>query len=1465
VDTTPPGAPSVTSTAVSTTPDPVWTWASTGNGVAIFRYKLDDSDLSSGSSVTTQTSFQEPFGLDDGNYTLYVQERDEVGNWSASGSFTLLIQTNLPHSPSVSAVTPTSSLFPTWVWEAVGTKGNGTFRYEVDDKDLSSGAKVTSTTSFTPIIGLSEGKHSLYVEEQNADGEWSVSGFFEVEIDSTPPTPPKVSGPSQTNDDTPTWSWIPRGESNEVYRYKLETFLGTDLSGGFVQTTDRSFTPATSLSEDTYALFVQQVDLSGNWSDSEFFFITINQSIPNAPSVVATFSVTNDNTPEWSWFSGDVDGSGSYRYRIDLDNFLTSGFEQIILPANQFGTDFSPGSPLEDGFHNLFVQEQNVFLTWSPSGAAGILVDTIPPQSTISPVAGIYNQELDLTVGCSDDSGSGCFSSFLTTSSKVPTLSSTPLAGSFRLSSSSTATYFSLDSAGNSEDIQTAVYVLDFAPPTVLVSPLAGIYQPGQEIVLECQDTIGCLAIYFTTNGSTPNTSSQTYSGPLTLNSDLTLSLFGGDLAGNHSTLQSLGYEVDSTSPVVLLSREGGSYEFGFLLQLTCSDDRSIPCRAVHLTRDGTVPNLESDQYDLPLAILSDTTLGYFAVDSVGNIGLEGSVTYSVPQFSLNTDRVFLTPGESVSLNVLGADRPKFNLEAGASGSIQANGFKAVTYTAPQVSSIDTLLVTDVIANTLVANRATLRTLSNLSVSDSVGNQISSTIALNPEGLELVPAGGSGTFNLRQVGGPGASLQITQPIPGRFFIKSLRKGAYAGFYRLRLEDPVSKFHQELIFEVGLDAITPQNNLLEGASGTVVVLGGTSEEIFNATILRGGTFSVASPGEGFLAISAATATQDETSSNPATFTLFPVETSEITSYVIRVQSTTRPSLQRVLSPVINVFPSQSYQGRVLDVSGQPISGAIIRSRDLRDEQGSHFFSSSDNTGNFDLRLLQKPFGRYHLVAEAQGFIPQVIDGNSFQNLEERKFFSTIRMNVANVVIEVIVQGLDLGDEAEVFGLNSSNSSAPVLAGPFFVTGGGTGQDSLNLLLDSHDYTEITARSENYLSTSVPFDEPDGGVVLNLSKPATITVSETINSNGSLILRYHSPGVDLSLFQAQAFDTQGNEVTPFNTARGQDLEVGFQLDQDLFVILKDGSGNTRKVWNHTSNPVISGLPGGAKEVEVEGGFRLEFPADQSVEGDFLKSISIELPPGGINSALTGDLTHASVQVATRSLSKPNNAAAALGQRVLEVRLDLLDSSGQRLFLGEGNRVLRDLKLTIPFDGSQIAPGDLETGRMEIWFAPQLSDFEALSITPISPENIIEIDYLNNRVTFTVDHLTVFAIGQFQEPPPGQASAQSPVSGCFIATAAFGSPDHWAVEVLTRFRDETLLESHWGRNFVETYYHYSPPLASWISRSFFRSQAAFYLLLPITFLLWFWNLGSFLGLLMLVLGFGFFLARKRAFRLN
>ncbi len=54
----------------------------------------------------------------------------------------------------------------------------------------------------------------------------------------------------------------------------------------------------------------------------------------------------------------------------------------------------------------------------------------------------------------------------------------------------------------------------------------------------------------------------------------------------------------------------------------------------------------------------------------------------------------------------------------------------------------------------------------------------------------------------------------------------------------------------------------------------------------------------------------------------------------------------------------------------------------------------------------------------------------------------------------------------------------------------------------------------------------------------------------------------------------------------------------------------------------------------------------------------------------------------------------------------------------------------------------------------------------------------------------------------------------SGCFIATAAYGS--YWESHVMTlrQFRDSYLLTNTLGTKFVETYYRYSPPMADYIA---------------------------------------------------
>jgi len=56
--------------------------------------------------------------------------------------------------------------------------------------------------------------------------------------------------------------------------------------------------------------------------------------------------------------------------------------------------------------------------------------------------------------------------------------------------------------------------------------------------------------------------------------------------------------------------------------------------------------------------------------------------------------------------------------------------------------------------------------------------------------------------------------------------------------------------------------------------------------------------------------------------------------------------------------------------------------------------------------------------------------------------------------------------------------------------------------------------------------------------------------------------------------------------------------------------------------------------------------------------------------------------------------------------------------------------------------------------------------------------------------------------------------PPSGCFIATAAYGTPTAEQINVLREFRDDVLLKSTVGSQFVSLYYQISPPIANFIA---------------------------------------------------
>jgi hypothetical protein len=83
-----------------------------------------------------------------------------------------------------------------------------------------------------------------------------------------------------------------------------------------------------------------------------------------------------------------------------------------------------------------------------------------------------------------------------------------------------------------------------------------------------------------------------------------------------------------------------------------------------------------------------------------------------------------------------------------------------------------------------------------------------------------------------------------------------------------------------------------------------------------------------------------------------------------------------------------------------------------------------------------------------------------------------------------------------------------------------------------------------------------------------------------------------------------------------------------------------------------------------------------------------------------------------------------------------------------------------------------------------------------------------------------------------PPAQVSAQGGSGGCFIATAAWGSPLAAEVEVLRRFRDRMLLSSGFGTRIVGVYYRWSPPVAGLVAGNGFLRATARFLLVPAVF---------------------------------
>ncbi|ELY42694.1 CFI-box-CTERM domain-containing protein [Natronorubrum bangense] len=130
--------------------------------------------------------------------------------------------------------------------------------------------------------------------------------------------------------------------------------------------------------------------------------------------------------------------------------------------------------------------------------------------------------------------------------------------------------------------------------------------------------------------------------------------------------------------------------------------------------------------------------------------------------------------------------------------------------------------------------------------------------------------------------------------------------------------------------------------------------------------------------------------------------------------------------------------------------------------------------------------------------------------------------------------------------------------------------------------------------------------------------------------------------------------------------------------------------------------------------------------------------------------------------------------------------------------------DVEDEVTFDGSDSGPtAEIEQYTWEFIRADggfDIQEGKQVNYTfdePGEHEVVLVVETADNQLAVTKETITVR-------------------EGCFIATAACGTPDHEQVQTLRSFRDTTLKGNAVGELLIRCYYATSPPVADWVAES-------------------------------------------------
>jgi hypothetical protein len=287
---------------------------------------------------------------------------------------------------------------------------------------------------------------------------------------------------------------------------------------------------------------------------------TADTTAPTAPGKpsVSPASPTTHTTPSLSWTAATDSGTGLASPAYTVQWSTTADFSTITGSATTNSTAYTVGTPIADGTYYFRVLAADKSGNITPSAlTSAYIIDTTPPTAPGQPTtASPTNNTAPLwTWTASVDDGSGIIPFGYTFEwSSSPDFAS--IAGAISVSptyaqvSMPEGTWYTRvlgeDKVDNSSVWSPVgmVVVDTTAPDAPLASLPGGTYDSAQTTGLSATDNSDIAAIYYTTDGSTPGSSSTVYSSPITIARSLTLKAIAYDQAGNASPVMSETYTI---------------------------------------------------------------------------------------------------------------------------------------------------------------------------------------------------------------------------------------------------------------------------------------------------------------------------------------------------------------------------------------------------------------------------------------------------------------------------------------------------------------------------------------------------------------------------------------------------------------------------------------------------------------------------------------------------------------------------------------------------------------------------------------------------------------------------------------------------------------------------------------------------------------------------------------------------------